>query len=55
MVALNPSWITQNGIRPARVKGDSILYELALKGKTALRLEEKRIEEFLNTALQMSR
>jgi DNA-binding PadR family transcriptional regulator len=43
-------WITQNGTRPAKVKGDSILYELTLKGKAALRLEERSIEEFLKIA-----
>lgn len=43
-------WIAQNGTRPAKVKGDSILYELTLKGKAALTLDEKSIEEFLKTA-----
>ena len=51
MVALNQDgWIAQNGTRPAKVKGDSVLYELTLKGKAALRLDEKSIEEFLRTA-----
>jgi DNA-binding PadR family transcriptional regulator len=43
-------WIGQKGTRPAKVQGDSILYELTLKGKSALRLHEKNIEEFLKTA-----
>lgn len=57
MVALNrEGWITQNGTRPAKVKGDTILYELTLKGKVALRLDERSIEEFLKiaTAEQLS-
>ena len=28
-------WISQNGTRPAKVQGNSILYELTLKGKAA--------------------
>ena len=43
-------WITQKGTRPAKVQGDSILHELTLKGKAALKLDEKSIEEFLKTA-----
>jgi DNA-binding PadR family transcriptional regulator len=43
-------WITQKGIRPAKVQGDSKLYELALKGKATLKLDQKSIEEFLKTA-----
>lgn len=43
-------WIAQKGTRPARVQGESILYELALKGKAALKLDEKSIEEFLEKA-----
>jgi DNA-binding PadR family transcriptional regulator len=43
-------WIIQNGMRPAKVEGNSALYELTLKGKAALRLDEKSLEEFLNTA-----
>ena len=43
-------WIAQKGRRPAKVHGDSILYELTLKGKAALKLDKKSIEEFLKTA-----
>lgn len=43
-------WIAQKGTRPAKVQGDSMLYELTLKGKAALRLDEKSIEEFLKGA-----
>jgi hypothetical protein len=32
------------------VQGESILYELTLKGKAAIKLDEKNIEEFLKTA-----
>ncbi len=45
-------WIAQNGIRPAKVRGDSALYELTLKGKAALRLDKKNIEAFLQTATE---
>jgi DNA-binding PadR family transcriptional regulator len=49
--ALNrDGWITQKGNRPAKVKGESILYEVTLKGKAALKLYEKSIEAFLETA-----
>lgn len=49
--ALNKEgWICQKGTRPAKVQGESILYELSLKGKAALKLDEKSIEEFLKTA-----
>ena len=44
------SWIAQKGTRPAKVHGDSILYELTLKGKAALKLDKKNIEDFLKTA-----
>lgn len=43
-------WIARKGTRPAKVQGDSVLYELTLKGKAALRLYEKSVEEFLQTA-----
>jgi hypothetical protein len=43
-------WIAQNGARPAKVQGNSVLYMLTLKGKAALKLDEKSIEEFLKTA-----
>lgn len=53
MDALNKEgWIAQKGTRPAKVQGESILYEPTLKGKAALRLDEKNIEEFLRTATQ---
>ena len=51
MTALNlEGWIAQKGTRAAKVKGDSILYEVTLKGKAALRLDEKSIERFLKVA-----
>ena len=43
-------WIGQKGKRPAKVQGDSAFYELTLKGKAALRIDEKSIEAFLKTA-----
>ena len=43
-------WISKKGKRPAKVQGDSALYELTLKGKAALRIDEKSIETFLKTA-----
>ena len=43
-------WITSNGKRPAKVQGESILYELTLKGKAALKLDENNIEHFLKIA-----
>jgi DNA-binding PadR family transcriptional regulator len=43
-------WIGQKGKRHAKVQGDSALYELTLKGKAALRIDEKSIETFLKTA-----
>jgi DNA-binding PadR family transcriptional regulator len=49
--ALNKEgWIAQEGTRPAKVKGELVLYELALKGKAAIKLDDKNIEEFLKTA-----
>jgi DNA-binding PadR family transcriptional regulator len=45
-------WIAKNGTRPGKVQGESVLYELTLKGKTALRLDKKGIEEFLKTATE---
>jgi DNA-binding PadR family transcriptional regulator len=42
--------IAQKGTRLGKRGGDKILYELTLKGKAALRLDEKSIEEFLQTA-----
>ena len=53
MAALNQDgWITQKGTRPAKVKGDSALYELTIKAKTALKLDQQNIEEFLKTATE---
>lgn len=43
-------WICQKGTRPAKVQGDSVLYELTMKGKAALKLDKKSMEEFLKTA-----
>ena len=51
MEALNKEgWIAQKGTRPAKVQGESILYELTLKGKAALTLDQKSVEDFLQTA-----
>jgi DNA-binding PadR family transcriptional regulator len=47
---IEEGWIAQKGTRPAKVQGESILYELTLKGKAALRLDKKSMEEFLQTA-----
>ncbi len=43
-------WISPKGIRPAKVQGESMLYDLTLKGKAALELDEKSVEDFLQTA-----
>ena len=43
-------WITQKGTRPTRPGWPSELYLLTLRGKAALRLDEKSIEDFLRTA-----
>jgi len=43
-------WICQKGTRPAKVLGESILYELTLRGKAALTLDQKNMEDFLRTA-----
>ena len=43
-------WIDPKGKRPAKVQGDSTLYELSFKGNAALKLDQKSIEEFLKTA-----
>lgn len=51
MEALNQEgWIAQKGTRPGKVRGESMLYELTAKGEAALKLDEKSVEEFLNTA-----
>jgi hypothetical protein len=44
------SWITQKGTRPTQPGWDSELYELTLRGKAALKLDEKNIGTFLETA-----
>ena len=43
-------WVGQKGKRPAKVQGDSALYELTLKGRAALMVDEKSVETFLKTA-----
>ena len=49
--ALNQEgWIAQKGTRPAKVQGESILYELTLRGNAAIKLDGKSLEEFLKTA-----
>jgi DNA-binding PadR family transcriptional regulator len=51
MDALNKEgWIAQKGTRPAKVQGESILYEVTMKGKAALKLDQKSIEDFFQTA-----
>jgi DNA-binding PadR family transcriptional regulator len=51
MDALNQEgWIAQKGTRPAKVQGESILYEVTMKGKAALKLDQKSIEDFFQTA-----
>ena len=47
---IKEGWIAQKGTRPAKVQGESILYELTLKGKAALRLDNKSMDDFLKTA-----
>ena len=42
--------ISQMGTRLGKRGGDKTLYELTLRGKATLRLDEKSIEEFLRTA-----
>ncbi len=44
-------WVEKNGCRPGKVQGESALHILTIKGKVAIRLEEKSIEEFLDKAL----
>ena len=43
-------WIAQNGTRPGKVQGESILYELTQKGIAALKVD--KIEQFLLTATE---
>ena len=42
--------LTQEGTRLGQRGGDKTLYELTLRGKAALRLDEKSVEEFLQKA-----
>ena len=49
---IKEGWIAQNGTRLAKVQGESVLYALSLKGKAALKLDQKSIEEFLETATE---
>jgi len=35
-------WIVQKGARPTKPCGDSLLYELTIRGKAALRLDKKK-------------
>ncbi len=51
MDALNEgSYIAPNGTRPGAVKGDCVLYQITEKGKSALKLDRKSGDKFLNTA-----
>jgi hypothetical protein len=43
-------WIAQKGTRLAQPGWDSTLYELTLRGRAALKLDEKSIDDFLQTA-----
>lgn len=43
-------WVAEKGKRPAKVQGESMLYELTLKGKAALKLDEISIDTLLETA-----
>lgn len=43
-------WIVQKGTRPTQPGWDSDLYELTLRGKAALKLDEQNIDTFLQTA-----
>lgn len=45
-------WIAQKGTRPTLPGWRSELYELTLRGKAALKIDEKSIEEFLRTATE---
>jgi DNA-binding PadR family transcriptional regulator len=40
------------GCKPAKVQGESVLYVLTKKGRAHLRLDERNIEEFLETATE---
>lgn len=41
-------YIAQNGTRPGKVQGESVLYEITQKGIAALKVD--KIEQFLLTA-----
>jgi DNA-binding PadR family transcriptional regulator len=43
-------WIAQKGNRTTKPGWPSELYELTLRGKAALKLDQKSLEEFLQTA-----
>jgi len=43
-------WIEEKGTRPAQPGWPSTLYTLTLRGKAALKLDEKSIDEFLREA-----
>jgi hypothetical protein len=40
------------GCKPGKVQGESVLYILTKKGRSHLRLDERNIEEFLETATE---
>ncbi len=42
--------LVQVGCKPGKVQGESALYNLTLKGKANLHLDEKNIEEFVEKA-----
>jgi DNA-binding PadR family transcriptional regulator len=42
--------IAEKGTRVGKRGGDKTLYELTLRGKAALKLDEKSVEDFLKTA-----
>lgn len=44
--------IIENGKRPGKVQGESVLYRLTEKGKASLRLDKNNIEEFLEKATE---
>ncbi len=45
-------WIAEKGTRPTKPGWDSALYELTLRGKAALMLDEKSIEDFLHVSTE---
>jgi DNA-binding PadR family transcriptional regulator len=51
MDALNSEcYITENGSRPGKVQGESVLYQLTRKGVAALKLDRQNWDEYLRTA-----